>query len=74
MYLHGLCPLCTADDLDQSIPKDDSMCIIPECTRPKFRDPKTGKEHECCGKSHAEEAKKRDIKRKLYTYNVFCLL
>ena len=44
--------------------KDDSLCIIPECTRPKYKDPSGKIEYDCCGKSHAEEAKKRNIERK----------
>lgn len=51
---------------NKSIAKDDTMCIIPECIRPKYKDPSTGEEFDCCGKGHAAMAKARNIQRKVF--------
>ncbi len=45
--------------------KDNSLCIIPECFKPKYMDSGTGVLHDYCGKTHAEEGKMRGILRKL---------
>ena len=45
--------------------KTSSMCPIPGCTKPKFVDPNSGVTHDFCGKTHAEEGKRRGIRRKL---------
>ena len=47
-----------------SDPKDDSLCIVPECANLKYKDPNSGKEHDFCGRTHAEEARRRNIKRR----------
>lgn len=63
----------------QAGPKNASLCIIPECPRSKYVDPSSGATHDYCGKTHAEEGKKRgisaplgmsgksEVKRYLYT-------
>ena len=38
-----------------SVDKDDSICIIPECTREKFIDRVTKQESEFCSKGHAAQ-------------------
>lgn len=35
------------------------MCILPECHKPKYRDPANNRLHDYCGRSHAMEAQKR---------------
>ena len=51
--------------------KDSSLCPIPGCTKPKFVDPNSGVTHDFCGKTHAEEGKRRGIRRKLRSSSSF---
>ena len=43
--------------------KDDSTCIIPECSRPKYVDPITNKKSDYCSRTHVQEGEKRGIQR-----------
>jgi hypothetical protein len=45
--------------------KDSSLCPIPGCNKPKYVDPSSGVTHDYCGKSHADEGKRKGIRRKL---------
>ena len=49
----------------QSIPpvlhdKDDTMCLLPQCRRQKYRE-RDGTVHPYCGRSHAELAESMNI-------------
>lgn len=45
-----------------SVQKNSSVCLIPECTLPKYVDPSSGVTHDYCGKTHAAEGKRRGIR------------
>ena len=46
------------------VTKDRSICILPECTRPKYVDHGTGVAYDYCGKTHSLEGQRRGIRRK----------
>lgn len=44
--------------------KNSSLCPIPGCNKPRYVDPSSGATLDYCGKSHADEGKRRGIRRK----------
>ena len=40
--------------------KDDTMCLLPQCRRKKYREP-DGTVHSFCGRTHAELTKNMNI-------------
>ena len=62
LFLSLLAPLPSVDTSAPQQPKDSSLCIFPNCTRPKFVDGATT--HPYCGRTHAEQGKQLGIVRK----------
>jgi len=54
-------PLPSVDTSAPQQNKDSSLCIFPQCTRPKFVDGSTT--HPYCGRTHAEQGKLLGIVR-----------
>ena len=55
-------PLPSVDTSAPQQPKDSSLCIFPNCTRPKYVDGATT--HPYCGRTHAEQGRQLGIVRK----------
>ena len=51
-------------DSTPAVSKDRSMCILPECTRPKYVDHIKGVTYNYCGRTHSLEGQRRGIRRK----------
>ena len=51
--------------------KDNSLCILPECINRKYFDSTSGVTHDYCGKTHAEEGKRRGISEFYFFYFLF---
>ena len=62
-------PLPSVDTSAPQQPKDSSLCIFPNCTRPKYVDGATT--HSYCGRTHAEQGRKMGIVRKLQSLQDF---
>ena len=60
-------PLPSVDTSAPQQPKDSSLCIFPNCTRPKFVEGATT--HPYCSWTHAEQGKQLDIVRKSQFYS-----
>ena len=55
-------PLPSVDTSAPQQPKDSSLCIFPNCTRPKYVEGATT--HPYCGRTHAEQGRQLGIVRK----------
>ena len=49
----------------QCLDPGKKKCAIPKCPNPRYID-ENQREHECCGKTHAQELEKLNQGKKLY--------
>ena len=68
-FLHAA-PLPAVDSMNQNsgvptlmVAKDESMCSLPQCRRPRYKDT-DGTVHPFCGRTHADLAKVMNIQGK----------
>ena len=65
-------PVVSADQ-DQTVPqlmtpKDDNMCLLPQCRRERYKEP-DGTLHPFCGRTHANLAREMNIEGMLCCIN-----